>query len=112
MLTSAKVYVLDADSVTTWLARATIAEKIAADKRPAFVSVRYQDAIRLAVENKLAEVGVTASNTEVKEWESYGHRVLAVSRTMPIKQSLSTSACSPRSKRSRRCSSYSATRPS
>lgn len=86
MLTGTKVYVPDADSVTAWLARATVAEQIAAPKRPSFVSVRYQDAIRFAVENKLADVGVTASSSEVKEWESSGHRVLAVSRSIPIKQ--------------------------
>lgn len=86
MLSGIKVYVPDADSVTAWLARATIAEQVAAGKRPSMVSVRYQDAIRFAVENKLAEVGVTASSNEVKEWESSGHRVLAVSRTIPIKQ--------------------------
>lgn len=88
MLSGNKVYVPDADSVTAWLARATVAEQIAAGKRPSFVSVRYQDAIRFAVENKLADVGVTASTAEVKEWESSGHRVLAVSRSMPIKQFL------------------------
>ncbi len=86
MLAGSKVYVPDADSVTAWLARATVAEQIAAGKRPSFVSVRYQDAIRFAVENKLADVGVTASGAEVKEWESSGHRVLAVSRSIPIKQ--------------------------
>lgn len=86
MLANAKVYVPDADSVTAWLARATVAEQIAGANRPSFVSVRYQDAIRFAVENKLADVGVTASSSEVKEWESSGHRILAVSRSIPIKQ--------------------------
>ena len=88
MLSGLKVYVPDADSVTAWLARAAVAEQLAAAKRPSFVSVRFQDAVRFAVENKLADVGVTASPSEVKEWESSGHRVLAVSRSLPIKHFL------------------------
>lgn len=59
---------------------------MAAAKRPALVSVRYQDAIRFSVENKLADVGVTASSSEVKEWKASGHRLLAVSRSIPITQ--------------------------
>lgn len=86
MLAGLKIYTPDADSITAWLARATVAEQIAAPQRPTFISLRYQDAIRFAVENRLAEVGVTASTAEVKEWESSGHRVLAVSRSIPIKQ--------------------------
>jgi ABC-type phosphate/phosphonate transport system substrate-binding protein len=85
MLAGGKVYAPDADSITAWLARATVAEQIVAGKRPSFVSVRYQDAIRYAVENKLADAGVTASASEIRAWESAGHRVLAVSRSIPIK---------------------------
>ena len=85
MLAGNKIYTPDTDSITAWLARATVAEQLGAAKRPTYVTVRFQDAIRFAVENKLGDVGVTASSSEVKEWESSGHRVLAVSRTIPIK---------------------------
>lgn len=79
----------DATSVTAWLTRATLAEAFPAGQPgPMLRSVRFQDAVRLAVENKMADAGVTASAAEVKEWQAAGHTVLASSRAAPVKMLL------------------------
>jgi phosphonate transport system substrate-binding protein len=84
-LTGRSLLMPDENSVTSWLARATLAEALPAGSRPTVRSVRFQDAVRMAVENKMADVGVTASPSEVKEWQAAGHSVLATSRSAPVK---------------------------
>jgi phosphonate transport system substrate-binding protein len=86
-LAGKKIYLPDADSITAWMARAAFAElQKNMPQRPVFLPLRYQDAIRVAVEHKLGDAGATASASEVKEWLASGHRVLFATRSVPIKQ--------------------------
>ena len=88
-LSGKTVYLPDADSITAWMARACFVEMY--DKSmplPKFVSLRYQDAIRFAVENHMGWAGATAAMGEVRAWAAAKHRVLFTSKNIPIKQFL------------------------
>ena len=49
------------------------------------VYTRYQDAVPFFVEHRLTSSGATAANGVIKEWTGKGGKVLAKSRTVPIK---------------------------
>lgn len=84
----------DPDSITAVMVRAMFrTEKLAAaggkDPVPGAVRVittRYQDAVPFYIENGFAQVGATAANAVVKAWADKGGKVLARSRSVPIKQ--------------------------
>jgi phosphonate transport system substrate-binding protein len=85
-LSGRNLLIPEENSITSWMARATLAESFSAGQsRPNVRAVRFQDAVRLAVENKMADAGVTASLAEVKEWQLAGHNVLGSSRAAPAK---------------------------
>ena len=83
------IYTPSEDSITAWLARACIQDAFAKlPTKPRVVALRYQDAIRFAVENKLGEAGCTASEAEVNIWKQAGNKVLMQSPSIPIRQVL------------------------
>lgn len=84
----------DPDSITAWMVRAMLrTENIPitdAREPPAthvrLITTRYQDSVPFYLENEFAQVAVTAANSVVKGWTEKGGKVLARSRTVPIKQ--------------------------
>lgn len=81
------VGVPDANSITTWLVKATAREAVAAAKTsaPQFKYTRYQESIPYMVENGFVDVAATASEAIVKDWTAAGGKVIATSRAVPIK---------------------------
>ena len=80
-----KIGMPDENSITAWIARATLRDANIDPKAAPITYTRYQDAVPFFVENKLTAVGATASNSLVKTWQASGGRVLAQSRAVPIK---------------------------
>jgi phosphonate transport system substrate-binding protein len=86
----------DPDSITAVMVRAMFrtAKLIATstpDPTPTSVRVittRYQDAVPFYLEYTFAQVGATAAKSVVKAWTDKGGKVLAQSRSIPIKQFL------------------------
>jgi phosphonate transport system substrate-binding protein len=84
----------DPDSITAVMVRAMLrTEKISwtadRDPPPATVKVittRYQDAVPFYLENGFAQVAATAANSVVKGWTDKGGKILAKSKSVPIKQ--------------------------
>lgn len=75
----------DPDSITAWMVRATLRDMgLAADKE-SIGTTRYQDGIPFMMDNGFYEIGITAANAVVKEWQGRGGRVLFESRPVPIK---------------------------
>ncbi len=84
----------DPDSITAWMVRAMFrTEKLTAtsEREPTpttvrVITTRYQDAVPFYLEYGFAQVGATAANSVVKSWTEKGGKVLAKSRSVPIKQ--------------------------
>jgi ABC-type phosphate/phosphonate transport system substrate-binding protein len=84
----------DPDSITAVMVRAMLrTDKINwtadRDAPPATIKVittRYQDAVPFYLENGFAQVAATAANGVVKGWTDKGGKVLAKSKSVPIKQ--------------------------
>jgi phosphonate transport system substrate-binding protein len=77
------------DSITSVLVRASL--KDALGVLPKISYTRYQDAVPFMVEHGMAAAGASASNTVVKDWLAKGGRVLATTKSVPIKQILASS---------------------
>ena len=75
----------DEDSITSWMVRATLRDAKLDLKNINMTYTRYQDAVPFFVENHLTHVGATAANSVIKEWKDKGGKVLAQSKTVPIK---------------------------
>ena len=75
----------DEDSITSWMVRATLRDAQLDLKRINMTYTRYQDAVPFFVDNKLTMSGATAANSVIKAWTAKGGKVLAKSRTVPIK---------------------------
>ena len=90
----------DPDSITTAMVRAALrvaalpvvtapptAATTAQDPtKVRLISTRYQDAVPFYIENGFAQVGATAAKGVIKAWTDKGGKVLAQSRSVPIKQ--------------------------
>lgn len=75
----------DEDSITSWMARATMRDAIGDAKNVAITYTRYQDAVPFMVEHTFTQAGATASGAVIKAWEAQGGKVLAKSKPVPIK---------------------------
>ena len=75
----------DEDSITSWMVRATLRDAQLDPKTVNMTYTRYQDAVPFFVENHLTHAGATAANSVIKEWKDKGGKVLAQSKTVPIK---------------------------
>jgi ABC-type phosphate/phosphonate transport system substrate-binding protein len=84
-LRGTKIGLPDEDSITSWMARATLRDAMGDANQVTYVYTRYQEAVPFFVENNLTKVGSTASTAVVKAWQASGGRVLAKSRPVPIK---------------------------
>ena len=84
----------DANSITAWLIRATLRDAAAAahSTAPKLKFTRYQDSIPFMVENGFVDVAATASEPIVKEWTAAGGKVIAASRSVPIKNVIVSNA--------------------
>lgn len=86
----------DPDSITAAMVRAMFrTEKLTATgareptpKSVRVIATRYQDAVPFYLEYTFAQVGATAAKSVVKAWTDKGGKVLAQSRSIPIKQVL------------------------
>ena len=77
----------DTNSITAWLIRATLRDAAAAAKTsaPQLKFTRYQESIPFMVSNGFVDIAATASEPIVKEWIAAGGKVLATSKSVPIK---------------------------
>jgi ABC-type phosphate/phosphonate transport system substrate-binding protein len=75
----------DEDSITSWMVRATLRDQLGDANQVSYVYTRYQDAVPFFVENSLTPAGATASAAVVKAWQAKGGKVLATSKSVPIK---------------------------
>ena len=84
----------DTNSITAWLIRATLRDASAAAKTatPQLKFTRYQDSIPFMVENGFVDIAATASEPIVKQWVAAGGKVLATSRSVPIKDVIVSNA--------------------
>nr|WP_316640984.1 phosphate/phosphite/phosphonate ABC transporter substrate-binding protein [uncultured Roseateles sp.] len=85
----------DQDSITSWLARATIRDAVGNADQVKYSYTRYQDAVPFFVENRLTQAGATASGALIKSWQTAGGRVLGKSREVPIKHVIASPSLSP-----------------
>jgi phosphonate transport system substrate-binding protein len=90
-----KVGAPDEDSITSWMARATLRDALGDPKAVAMTYTRYQDAVPFMVEHTFTQAGATAANTVVKQWQAQGGRVLASSKAVPIKHIIAAPSISP-----------------
>lgn len=74
----------DPDSITAWMVRATLRDIGLIPEKESIGTTRYQDGIPFMMDNGFYEVGITAANSVVKEWQGRGGKVLFESRPMPI----------------------------
>jgi ABC-type phosphate/phosphonate transport system substrate-binding protein len=84
----------DPDSITAWMVRATLRDLGMKPETEKLSTTRYQDGIPFMMENGFFEVGITAANSVVKEWQSKGGKVLFESRPVPIKLLIASPALS------------------
>ncbi len=89
-----KVGAPDEDSITSWMVRATLRDALGDAKAVAYTYTRYQDAVPFMVENTFTQVGASASNAIVKQWEAGGGKVIARSKPVPIKHVIASPALS------------------
>lgn len=89
-----KVGAPDEDSITSWMVRATLRDALGDSKAVQYTYTRYQDAVPFMVENTFTQVGASASNAIVKQWEAGGGKVIARSKPVPIKHVLASPAMS------------------
>jgi ABC-type phosphate/phosphonate transport system substrate-binding protein len=80
-----KMVMPDPDSITAWMARATIRDLGADPQKVDLGTTRYQDGIPFMMENGFYEVGITAAGGVVKEWQGKGGKILFESKPVPIK---------------------------
>jgi ABC-type phosphate/phosphonate transport system substrate-binding protein len=90
-----KMVMPDPDSITAWMARATIRDLGADPQKVDLGTTRYQDGIPFMMENGFYEVGITAAGGVVKEWQSKGGKILFESKPVPIKHVIASPALSP-----------------
>ncbi len=76
------------DSITSVLVRGSL--KDALGVLPKMSYTRYQDAVPFMVEHGMAAAGASASNAVVKAWVAKGGRILATTKSVPIKQLLAS----------------------
>jgi ABC-type phosphate/phosphonate transport system substrate-binding protein len=84
----------DPDSITAWMVRATLRDLGFDVAKMTINTTRYQDAIPFMLENGFNDVGATAANAVVKEWQAKGGRVLFASRPVPIKHFIASTRLS------------------
>ena len=84
----------DEDSITGWMVRATVRDALGRADAVAYTYTRYQDAVPFFVENTLTHAGATAAGAVVKKWEASGGKVLAKSKSVPIKNLIASSTMS------------------
>jgi phosphonate transport system substrate-binding protein len=84
----------DPDSITAWMVRATLRDLGFDVAKMTLNTTRYQDAIPFMLENGFNDVGATAANAVVKEWQAKGGRVLFASRAVPIKHFIASTRLS------------------
>jgi ABC-type phosphate/phosphonate transport system substrate-binding protein len=84
-LKGAKIGLPDEDSITAWMARATVRDVLGNANLVEYVYTRYQDAVPFFVENNLTKSGSTGSASVVRAWQAAGGKVLATSRAVPVK---------------------------
>jgi phosphonate transport system substrate-binding protein len=89
-----KMVMPDPDSITAWMARATIRDLGADPQKVSLGTTRYQDGIPFMMENGFYEVGITAAGGVVKEWQSKGGKILFESKPVPIKHVIASPALS------------------
>ena len=84
----------DTNSITAWLIRATLRDAAEASKMPApqLKFTRYQDSIPFMVEAGFVDVAATAAEPLVKKWVADGGKVLATSKSVPIKNIIVSNA--------------------
>jgi len=82
---AAKMVMPDPDSITAWIARATLRDLGANERKISLGTTRYQDGIPFMMENGFYEVGITAAGGVVKEWQAKGGKILFESKPVPIK---------------------------
>ena len=75
----------DEDSITAVMVRAVLRDAGLDTSKVKMVYTRYQDAVPFFVENKLTQAGATAAASVIKSWTTKGGKVLAKSRSVPIK---------------------------
>lgn len=80
----------DEDSITSWMVRATLRDAKIDPGQISITYTRYQDAVPFFVENKLTQSGATAANALVKAWQAKGGKILAQSKSVPIKHILAS----------------------
>ncbi|MET0336121.1 MAG: PhnD/SsuA/transferrin family substrate-binding protein, partial [Rhizobacter sp.] len=84
----------DEDSITSWMARATIRDAMGDSQQVTYVYTRFQDAVPFFVDNNLTRAGSTAAAGVVKAWQAKGGKVIAKSRPVPIKHIIASPALS------------------
>ena len=83
-----KVGAPDEDSITSWMVRATLRDALGSLDKVGFIYTRYQDAVPFFVDKGLTHAGATAANAVVKAWSAQGGKILAKSKSVPIKHML------------------------
>ncbi len=91
-LSGRRLAVPDEDSITAWMVRATLRDALGDPGKLIITYTRYQDAVPFMVSNGFTQVGATASNALVKQWQAGGGKVLAQSRPVPIKHIIASPA--------------------
>jgi ABC-type phosphate/phosphonate transport system substrate-binding protein len=84
----------DPDSITAAMVRAMLRTAKFAPTDVKVITTRYQDAVPFYLDYDFAQVGATAANAVVKQWTDKGGKVVARSRSVPIKQILMSSKLS------------------
>ena len=91
-LRGARMVMPDADSITAWMARATLRDMGLDPMRESVSTTRYQDGIPFMMENGFYQVGITASGSVIRRWTEKGGRVLLESKPVPIKHLIASPA--------------------
>jgi len=85
-----KIGVPALESITTVMFTANLKEIGIHDPAAYYTATRYQDAVPFMVENGFVEAGVTGSGAVAKDWIAKGGRVIAETKSVPIKQFLAS----------------------
>jgi phosphonate transport system substrate-binding protein len=81
-----KIGVPSLESITTVMFTANLRELNFPAPEKAFTATRYQDAVPFMIENGFVDAGVTGSAGVAKAWVAKGGRILAETKSVPIKQ--------------------------
>jgi phosphonate transport system substrate-binding protein len=84
----------DPDSITAWMVRAMLRGEKLGERDLRVRTTRYQDAVPFYLDNDFADVGATAANAVVKSWTGKGGKVMAKSRSLPIKHVIASTKLS------------------